>query len=291
MKRTLGIIASVLMLQAAVPDHAQARAQKERLLFDVMFGGLHVADVVITLDQSTDAYESRLEMRTRGVAQMFQDFRADMKSEGAFTAETVPAVFTRAWRGPETASEMTMRFDPVTGAGPANERLYHPVTGEDLKREDMPWYNRRNPTKPVPEKLLMGAVDPVSAFISARRQMLESGQSEVRVPIYDGRRRYDIISTVGVARTFNIRNQERTLIPITSRVEPVYGFAPDSEDRMRESEGTLLFTNDQRFVPVQIILSNEMFSSVMNLVAECNSDPAPCDSFGQQPNQQQGLAP
>lgn len=265
------------------PSHASE--QKERLLFDVMFGGLHVADVVVAMDQSADSYQSSLTMRSRGVLDWIQNFKADMKSQGGFITtaapiRTVPNIYSRAWSNPEVASEMTMRFDPVTGLGQGQERLFNPVTGVDLKPEDMPWNNRR-PIMPVPDHLRAGAVDPIAAFVAARRQMLESGQKEVRVPIYDGRRRYDIISTIGQSRTYTIKDQPRELTPVTSRMEPVFGFEPDGEDRMRESSGTTLFTSDERFVPVQIILGNDLFSSVMNLVAECNTDPLPCDTFGQ----------
>ncbi|MDX2142723.1 MAG: DUF3108 domain-containing protein [Rhodospirillaceae bacterium] len=264
---------------------AAAAEQKERLLFDVMFGGLHVADVVVSLDQTGANYHSSLAMRTRGMLEWFQDFRADMKSEGDVMLSpspirTVPKLYSRAWASPEMASEMTMRFDPLSGAIESMERLYNPVTGAALKPEDMRFGNRRKPVPPVPDDLKAGAIDPIAAFIAARRQILETGQKEVRVPIYDGRRRYDIISKVGTPRNFTIKNEQRLLTPVTSRVEPVFGFEPDSEDRMRSAEGRTLFTADTRFMPVQLVVGNDMFSSVMNLVAECNADPVPCDTFG-----------
>ncbi len=282
-------------LVAAATSNGFAREQKERLLFDVMFGGLHVADVVVTMDQTPATYTSRLEMRTRGVLEFFQDFRADMKSEGGFVVttspiRTVPTLYTRSWSSPEVASDVTMPFDPLTGLSQSVERLYNPQTGAALKPEDMPWNSKRKPIPEVPDNLRAGAIDPVAAFIAARRQVLESGQTEVRVPIYDGRRRYDIISKVGKSRIYNIKDQSRELTPITSRVEPVFGFEPDAEDRMRESTGTTLFTSDERFLPVQIILGNDLFSSVMNLVAECTTDPAPCDNFGQKEPQKKTAA-
>jgi hypothetical protein len=276
MRRSL-IVLAVLTFAST----SQAREQNERLLYDVMFGGLHVADVVVTMNQTAASYESSLAMRTRGVAESFQDFRADMSSQGGFVEKrTAPSVHTRAWSSPKVASEMTMRYDPVNGMSQAVERLYHPITGAALKPEDLPWNNRRAP-KPVPDNLRSGAVDPVAAFIAARRQVIESGQKEVRVPIYDGRRRYDIVSTVGKPRSATIKDVTRDVIPVVSKVEPVFGFEPDAEDRMRDSSGTTYFSNDERFIPVQIVLSNDLFSSVMNLRAECTMDPAPCEAFAQ----------
>lgn len=272
------VLAFTILLGLAA--NTSAAEQKERLLFDVMFGGLHVADVVVSLDQSPTAYQSRLEMRTRGVLEFFQDFRADMKSEGTIAAEATPKLFSRAWSSPEVASDMVMKFDAVSGLSQSEERYYNPSTGAALKAEDMPWNSKRKPIMPVPENLRSGAIDPMTAFLAARRQIFTSGQREARVPIYDGRRRYDIVSTAGKPRTYTIKDQPRELIPVTSRVEPVFGFDAKAEDRMRESKGTTLFTADARSMPVQIILANDMFSSVMNLVAECTTDPAPCDNFG-----------
>ncbi|MBL8630627.1 MAG: DUF3108 domain-containing protein [Rhodospirillaceae bacterium] len=287
-------VAALLALVVGVCSPAQGREQKERLLYDVMFGGLHIADVVVSLDQSKVTFDSRLEMRTRGVAEAFQDFRADVKSTGAFNADlggVIPATYSRSWRSPEIATEMTMTYDAATGApNQLAERVFNPVTGEAVPEDKLPWNTKRKPVPPVPEKLRIGALDPVTAFIASRHQIMESGKTEVRVPIYDGRRRYDIISTKGEAKTYTIRGKEHMLVPVQARLEPVFGFEEETEERMREAETKILFSTDARFVPVQVILSTNLFSSVMNLVAECNEDPTPCNSVG--PSEQQlGAAP
>lgn len=273
---------ALLGIFMACSGHAAAREQSERLLFDVMFGGLHIADVVVDLDQTPATYKAGMQMRTRGMIDWFDDFTADIRSMGGFTGSSaelrpVPETYRRGWSSPEVASEMTMVFDPVDRIGRGADRIFDPRTGLDLKAEDLPWNNRQRTIPIVPDDKRAGALDPISAFIGARRLIVESGQKEVRLPIYDGRRRYDVITTVGTPRKISVREIERSVIPVRSRMEPVYGFEPDGEDRMRESEGEMFFTADDRFVPVQIILGNSMFSSAMNLVAECNVDPAPCD--------------
>jgi len=268
---------------------AEAREQAERLLYDVMFGGLHIADIVVTLDQDTDQYSARMEVRTRGVIDWFDDFRADMTSDGAFTSpngrvHAQPSLYKRTWSSPEVASELTMAFDPMDLIPRGQERLYNPDNGKALKPEDMPWNNRSRKIPVVPDNVLAGAIDPMAAFVGARRLILDAGQREVRLPIYDGRRRYDIISIVSDPRAVTVRNVSRTLTPVKTRLVPVYGFEADGEDRMRESEGQMFFSTDDRFLPVQIVLGNSMFSSAMNLVADCKVDPKPCDTFNNNPN-------
>lgn len=275
----LGLLLSFL-LTATGP--AAARDQSERLLFDVMFGGLHIADVIVVLDQNTATYTAGMQMKTRGVIDWFDDFTANIETKGAFQGDAgllqpVPATYRRGWASPEVAAEMTMVFDPTDRIGRGADRIFDPRTGLDLKAEDLPWNNRQRPIPVIPDDKKAGAIDPISAFVGARRLILETGQREVRMPIYDGRRRYDVITTVGTPRMRTVRDIERSVIPVRSRMEPVYGFEPDGEDRMRESEGEMYFTADDRFVPVQIILGNSMFASAMNLIAECNVDPAPCE--------------
>ncbi|MDX2221926.1 MAG: DUF3108 domain-containing protein [Rhodospirillaceae bacterium] len=292
--RTRPALAVMALIAGLSAGSAGAREQSEKLLYDIMLGGLHVGDTVVTFSQTPDRYQSTLEMRSRGMLQWFQNFRAAVTSEGALVTggpaiTPLPAVYRREWAAPEMAAYMTMTFDPTTGLTTSEERMFNPATGETLRVEDMPWNSRRRPIPQVPEELRRGALDPVAAFVGARTQILASKSREVRMPIYDGRRRYDIVSTVGNPRVFTIRDMPRELVPVVSRVEPVFGFEPDAEDRMRESEGRILFSNDDRFVPVQVILGNDMFSSVMNLVAECNVDPQPCDAFGA-PNAAQDTA-
>jgi hypothetical protein len=289
----LTIAALTLAVGFSAPTFA--REQKEKLLYDVMFGGLHIADVVVSLDQSQATFDSRVEMRTRGVAEAFREFQADVKSSGEVKTDksgVSPTLHSRSWRSADIATEMTMTYDAATATSTqTTERIYNPSTGEAIPETKLPWNNKREKILPVPEKLRVGAVDPVTAFIAARYQIMESGKSEVRVPIYDGRRRYDIISTKGDSKTYNIRGKEHKLVAVVARLEPIFGFDDDAEERMRDAETKILFSTDDRFVPVQVVLSTTMFSSVMNLVAECNADPTPCNGVSMPQEQQLGSVP
>jgi hypothetical protein len=298
-KLTYGIAA--VLAAALVCAPTSAREQKERLLYDVMFGGLHIADVVVSLDQSPTSFDSTLEMRTRGVAEAFSDFRANIKSTGAFAdahkTGVAPSSYARTWMSEKIATEMTMTFDPTTGlAQTSAEKIYNPATGEPVPENELPWNNKRQKIKPVPENLRVGVLDPVTAFVAARHHILIDGKKEVRVPVYDGRRRYDIVSTRGEAKNYTIRGKEQMLIPVVSKLEPVFGFDAEQEENMRQSESKTLFTTDARAVPVQVVISTDLFSSVMNLVSDCSADPTPCNAVasnetGPAPAQQQGQAP
>ena len=275
---------------------AAAPVLSERLTYNVMFGGLHIGDALVALNQSESGYTTEMKMTARGAAAWVQNFSANLKGEGSFLRGPAdngriemmpqPAAFARQWSAGEIAADMTMTFDPQTRDANVIERLFNPKTGAALKREDMPWNARRETLKPVPLDMRKNALDPMAAFVSARGQIMAqgvttSGPKTFRVAIYDGARRYDLVGKTASVRVVNINGIERPLMPVTAKIEPVFGFNRESEGRMRESEGKFLFTPDERFIPVQLIVGNDMFTSVLNLAADCRENAAPCDTFGQ----------
>lgn len=290
--RTLPMVMAALFF-GSLPASATPLVQSERLTYNVMLGGLHVGDALVALEQDESSYTTTMKMTARGmVASLVQNFRADLKGEGSIYGadghvEIVPTNFIRQWSTGEVAADMTMTFDPQTREASVAERMFNPLTGEAIKREDMPWNKRREKLKPVPSEMRKNALDPMAAFVAARSQLMAQGLTSTapktfRVPIYDGTRRYDLVGKTSPVRVVSINGVERRLLPVTAKIVPVFGFNRESEERMQESEGKFLFTPDERFIPVQLIVGNDMFTSVMNLAADCSEDAAPCDAFGKQ---------
>ncbi len=298
---TTGTAMTLLLgLTVAAPSAAADIEQTERLTYSAMLGGLHVADLMVTLIQSEAGYSSGLEIVSRGVVRWVQDFRADINGVGGFALaplpngaealQPMPVSFQREWTGGEFASAMAMMFDPDTREAIVSERLYNPLTGEDLSRDDMPWNEdeRRENRKPVPEELRRNVLDPMGAFISARRQIMAQGGAtgstkSFRVPIYDGQRRYDIVGKTGPVRSTAINGKETAVVPVSLKLEPVFGFNSRSSERMDDVDSRLYFSADGRFIPLQATMVSNMFAIVINLQSDCGLNPAPCETFGQEP--------
>ncbi len=259
--------------------------QLEQLAYDLKIGGLHVADFLAEFSEDADGYRTTLTMETRGMARWFQDFRAELVGEGRMVIETgrgptpVPRVFDRAWEAQTMAATLTIGYDPVTRLAEAQERMFNPQTGETLAYEDMEWAQDRDLPPPVPDDLRTGVFDPMAAFVAARAQIHHGGRNAFRVPIYDGRRRYDLVGEVEAPRAFWMDGQDVELVPVVARVEPVFGFDERRTETIQESSGRLLFSPDERFIPVQVMLRGRMFSSVMNLTADCAEDAAVCQQI------------
>ncbi len=277
-----GLTAVFAAVLVAAP--ANAAPKQERLAYELMLGGLHVGDAMVSLDETPAGYKAGLKMAATGALKWVRAMRSSLESEGTFGPAPQPVSYRKEWVSGEFAETMTMTFDPATRTAAATSKTYNPITGAPIADEDLPW-NRdgRGRKKPVPDGLRTDVFDPMAAFVAAREQLLAKGvlnapgaAKTFRVPIYDGSRRYDIVGKADAVRAVSIDGAEKQLLPVTGKLEPVFGFNPKSEERMRGVDGKIYFTPDGKFVPVQIIVSGEVFTAVMNLAADCKADNAKC---------------
>ncbi len=276
------------------PALAQEAAQDERLAYSLMIGGLHVGDAVVTLSQDSDSYATSLKLTAGGVAKWVREFRADLSGEGTFAAggenaQPLPTNYRRDWSGSEIDSSLLMTYDPATRIPLTKERYIQRESGAELSYEDLPWNKNdrgRDRKKPVPEDKRTGAMDPMAAFIAARHQVMTQGADKTpikfRVPVYDGQRRYDIVGNTTAPRAVTINGQQHTVITVNTTLVPIAGFSERGEERMRESRGKILFTADNRFIPVQVTIENDLLSGVMNLTGDCKVTPESCNPVTQQ---------
>ncbi len=283
MRLSLGLILALSAVAGAVPTYAADANTSERLAYTVMLGGLKVGDAVVSLDQNSTEYSTNLKMASSGAMKFVTSMRAELHGQGTFApmqngVAMVPSSYENMWSTGDIAGKMTMTFDPATRAASMEERIFNPATGDEIKREDLPW-NRRGKMAPVPEKMRTNVFDPMTAFLSGRQQVLAANGrpgATFRIPIFDGNRRYDIVGKIAAVRSVTINGKTQNLLPVTTKLEPVFGFAPQSEEKMKDWEGKLYFTPDQRMLPVQIVAGGDAMSAVMNLAADCTQEPAAC---------------
>jgi hypothetical protein len=287
----LTALTGVLLLGA--PASAATAPQSERLVYVLQFGGLSVADVMITLDATPTHYRSEILLRSRGLMSMFKEFTADMIGEGALRPVALaasPTSFRRDWVTEDVTSSLAITYDPATALAVPQQTVFDTRTRAVKSEADLPWNKRREKVKPVPDNLRTNVLDPVAAFIAAREMIRASDTpTSFSVPIYDGKRRYNVVGKTEAAREMTVNDKTRKLIAVKGKVEPVFGFDERLQDKVHEGDGKILFTADDRFLPVQIMVGNSLGVGVMNLVADCRVDPTACDAFGH--GQEQAQAP
>jgi hypothetical protein len=276
------IAALIIGLAFAAPGSASA-AQTEQLAYRIMFGGLHVGDLMVILDDSDAGYRTSMRAWSRGVVERFSKAGAELEGEGTYATDTTltlptaglkPTVFRRGWLSEEAIAATSVVFDPVTGRAQAQEHLFRP-SGEPATPEELGWGRGNREARVMPEQHLINVLDPMSAFVAARQQVMKGARS-FRLPIFDGRRRYDVIGTVDAPRAVTINDVSRTLIPIRTRMEPVAGFRGRRLEMFTKGEGRIYLTTDGRAIPVQVMVGNEIATVVMNLMADCKIEPAAC---------------
>jgi len=294
--RTVDLALAAAFVWPFAGTPALAASQAERLTYDIMFGGLLVGDMMVVLNQSEAGYKTELHVKSRGMMERFVDARAQVHGEGNFTGlafnaapateALLPARYETQWHAEDVISTRRVSFHPETRLAEATRELRHPVTGKPVTEEELGWNDDDDDDddddREVPAAMRTKVFDPMAAFVAARRKVAEGGVSEFRVPVYDGRRRYDVVGAVGEAKPYTIRNVERTLIPIATTLSPVFGFSERGISRVAEAEGRILFTTDGRFIPVQVMVSNNFGTAVMNLTGDCRENAALCDAFSPQ---------
>jgi hypothetical protein len=176
--RTVAVLGGVSMLMAS----QACAAQPVRLGYTIYAGGFHVLDASVLLDLGHDGYTVEVSARTQGFIGTLFPWETLARSDGRLReGEAEPRSHRQAgtWRGAERA--VSLNYDGKGGVL------------ADVRPPDDPAER-----EPVPPELVPGTTDPLSAVLSvAGAVALGRGCSET-VPVFDGRRRYDLIfQTIG----------------------------------------------------------------------------------------------
>jgi hypothetical protein len=151
-------------------------AEPVRLGYAIYAGGFHVLDASIVLDLGREGYTVEVNAQTQGILGTLFPWQTLARSDGKLRAgEAEPRTHrqTGKWRGQDRA--VSLYYD---GSGSVLADVRPP---DDLDERE-----------PVPPELVPGTTDPLSAVLSvAGAVALGRGCSET-VPVFDGRRRYDL---------------------------------------------------------------------------------------------------
>lgn len=164
----LGLLALVL----------PASAETISAQYVVYTGGFKALAIEAEAETTDAAYGVQASLKTVGMVDWFLGFNQKLEARGTLGKSALPRVYVSDgvfWR-----KHRTTRLD-YGGDGRVATSL-HPV---DENEDDRP---------PVPEEMKVGTIDPATAFIAVNRAAAEGGSPcRARVPIYDGRRRFNAV--------------------------------------------------------------------------------------------------
>ncbi len=170
-----------LLLAAAVAAPATAKECPDpsarrtvHLVYAVYLGGINAVDLNIDLALGCDGYRLDLSSKVEGLMRYILPWSLRVRSEGRVReAGLVPerAHTESTWRGKRrwTTLEFPGGRPVIVSAQP-----------------------RRKPPDVPPEKM-QGAIDIATGVLSAARAVTRPGSCAVRLPVFDGRRRFDAV--------------------------------------------------------------------------------------------------
>lgn len=156
-----------------------AEPTKELALdYQVYIGGFEVLKLDVRMDLADDRYGMDFTFRTFGFISRLASWSMQAYSEGALSDSAVTprrAGQENSWQGKKRFVRMEFRDGTpvVTGAKPE------------------PSEDDRTTVDPAD---MVGTVDLASAILMLMRPVRETGRCEGRIPVFDGRRRYDFVA-------------------------------------------------------------------------------------------------
>ncbi len=207
--------AGVLLVAGAL-QRADAEPGPVIAEYDVFAGGLHVltSDLEIRLDD--DRYDARLGAELVGAPGWFFDWWAVVQSGGEIDGD---------------------QLDPAQYFSERTRRGETQKTVLDFARDgevDVTFEPERSDSDGlVPVELLAETLDPLSGLIFVINTVSDGGACEATVPVFDGRRRYDLVFTdLGLDQ---LRPSRRSGFSGEARrcrmnLEPVAGAFKDDDD-------------------------------------------------------------
>lgn len=161
------------------------------LRYDVFIGGFYVFGFDASVGLDRGAYAVALDGGTRGLIGRLWTWRMGLDSTGAAPsqADLIPAEFVNVteWRG--KTRRTTVRFASAGRYALERDPL-EPAQERDADTDDT-----------LPASLPEGTMDPVAASLAALVASARDGACERRIPVFDGKRRYDLIVRDGDGAT------------------------------------------------------------------------------------------
>jgi hypothetical protein len=176
----LGILTAIVAAALGIDSRSAPAAEPARLslAYEVYSGGFHVVAFDLDLALAGQAYDVTARMRTTGFLSWIIDWTHVYRSTGALTGPSVDPRHHRSdgvWRGRPRHVEIAY------ASGEVSSLRIDPPLHEDGDREEVTAAQRR------------GTIDPISGILALVRAVSDGHGCAVRVPVFDGRRRYDIV--------------------------------------------------------------------------------------------------
>lgn len=162
--------------QTARADEPSAAAG-EAMTFRIAYGNLQLAEARVWINERDGRYEVGGEGGTNGPLDWLFDWKGSARTEGLLDNGVLLPLRHRqqgVWKGEQRTAELRYGTD---------RSVVHVVAPPPDPEE----------VTDVPAQSIPGTMDPFTAALAALKQFAETGECRGTLPIFDGRRRYDML--------------------------------------------------------------------------------------------------
>ncbi|HEV2301214.1 MAG TPA: DUF3108 domain-containing protein [Stellaceae bacterium] len=232
----LGLAAAAFAIIAARP----AAAAEFTALYSAYWAGLSAGQIRLSLAEGGSGYRDSIEIRTVGLPGLLTHFRTSAQAAGRIVAgapadpERYDALYDlRKRRGRHISMRFVRHDGAVVAVRGPGDSSHQKILAESFRRN---------------------VVDPLSALERIRQALAEARRAHrdrFRVPVYDGKRRFDIVGQVEPGGKPGV-------IEVALVLHPIAGFKKkpgnrDPEDAPRPV--ALKITDDARLMPLSITVT------------------------------------
>ena len=257
MRRAKFAVLAALAL-SMVGQPAAASTDRMSLLYEIYSGGFHVLNFQLDLALAPESYDVTARINSAGFVGWFLSWRQTSESQGRLGPETVSPTLHRS-QGEFHGRRRSVEID--YDAGTVSDVRIQPPAREDEGRDEVSVERRRE------------AMDPISSILNAIRRISSGQGCGGRLPVFDGRRRYDLVLTE--------RNRGPGLPQLagapSGRIqcdfvyEPIAGHNrrdadPETKDKRRIQSGRVFAErNGALIVPVRIEIDGDWGMTIAHL--------------------------
>ena len=248
------------------------------LLYEAYWGGLHVADLTLSMQVNNHKFNNRLKLESRGLARFISNLALKASSSGKVVDGEIylPAKYRTDYSNAKHFRWVEILF-PYETDGAKTDPAEATTGTRPLPGKLEKW----NPKDKGPEKLdkvsdemLLGVVDPFTAIVqslSGIGEHLKGGPDHFSIKSFDGRRRFDFdVEYLGLAtRTVGNKKHNTYRMRITPR--PIAGFKKRHKKFWTGSAFDFYLSRDGSYAPIQIVPLKH--GPVISLKSVCN---VPC---------------
>ncbi|WGF88147.1 DUF3108 domain-containing protein [Marinivivus vitaminiproducens] len=233
-------------------------------LYRLRYEGAQAVELRLRAEAGADGHRSLLTTAAIGFVSLLVDYDGQSEAEGP-VRDGRPR--------PETfASRTVRRGDPRTV-----DIAFAPGTGDVEALRIVRRGSERE--SEVPEAMRRGVMDPLTAIQAARAAFLAGDTAPLTLPVFDGRRRYDVTVTVGGRTAVAIAGREVAARELRLAVAMHAGFN-EREAGIAGSGGWIhgLVSDDGRALPLVFETRDAPASAAFELVTDCGveaCEPAP----------------